>query len=83
VTSRYRRPNLVVIAATLRGEALWRALGFKNEKAFQRAKARGELRIPLYPIPHQSSGVFAIKADVDAFLEKKRKTAESGLEEGL
>ena len=78
--SRYRQPSLVVKAATLRGKALWQALGFKNEKAFQRARARGEVKVPLYPIPHQSRGVFAMQADVDAFLEKKQKAAANAPE---
>jgi len=76
----HRLPKLIAKAAILRGETLWRALGFKNEKAFQRARARGKIRIPLYPVPYQSRGVYALKTDVDAFLKATRTAADVAAE---
>jgi len=57
--------------ALLKGEALWRALGFNNERAFLRARTRGALAgLRLYPVPDQSRGVYARKDDVLEFLTK-------------
>lgn len=52
----------------LKGAELWKALGFKNERAFQRARERG-IELHLYPIPG-SKGVWARSSDVKAFLER-------------
>jgi hypothetical protein len=62
---------------TLRGRELWVALGFKNERAFQRAKSAGAVTVPLYPIPHQSRGVYALKTDVEEFLNKQGDTSDA------
>lgn len=59
-----RPPTERLSIATLQGAALWRALGFKNERAFQRAVQAGRIGIPLYPVPGQSRGWFARVDDV-------------------
>lgn len=52
----------------LKGAELWRALGFTNERAFQRARERG-INLPMYPMPG-SKGVWARSSDVTAYLER-------------
>lgn len=80
---RHRKANLVKRTAVLRGEELWRALGFGSLRAFQRARADGEITIPLYPIPGQSKGVFALRIDVEDFLKKTaRHKSSQPTEEG-
>lgn len=64
-------------SATVQGAALWRALGFKNERAFQRARQQGWSEIPLYPISGQSRGLYARRDDLKAYLERK-SAAERG-----
>lgn len=59
----------------VQGEALWRALGFKNERAFQRARQQGWAELPLYPIPGRSRGVYARADELAAFLEFKHVQA--------
>jgi hypothetical protein len=76
MNDRLHQSNPIARSSILRGEALWRALGFKNEKAFQRARASGKIPVPLYPVPQQSRGVYALKADVEDFLAKQRKAAD-------
>lgn len=78
MNDQHRQPSQIAKPAVLRGEALWRTLGFKNEKAFQRARASGKVGVPLYPIPEQSRGVYALKADVQRYLARqiKRQTEE-------
>jgi hypothetical protein len=76
MNDRLHQSNPIARSGILRGEALWRALGFKNEKAFQRARVAGKIPIPLYPVPQQSRGVYALKADVEDFLAKQRKAAD-------
>jgi hypothetical protein len=78
MTSRKRNSPSHIIT-TLRGEALWRALGFASERSFQRAKASGQIPVPLYPIFGQSRGVYALRSDVERHLERIGK--DSG-EEG-
>ena len=76
MNDQHRQPNLLARRAVLRGEALWRALGFKNEKAFQRARAAGKIAVRFYPIPRQSRGVYALKEDVEDFLAQQREAAD-------
>ena len=64
----------------LQGEALWKALGYANAKAFQRARARGEVSIPLYPVPGQSRGVFAKREDVERWRAEHRPEDQSDKE---
>jgi len=59
---RSKSPRQVLI---LKGEALTKALGFSNERAFQRARKKGVIPVRLYPIPGQSSGVYATARDVE------------------
>lgn len=73
MTSKGKQPG----SETVRGEVLWKGLGFKNERAFQRARQQGWSEIPLYPIPGQSRGLYARRDDFVAYLERK-STAESG-----
>lgn len=61
------------LVGSLRGEALWRALGFRSERSFQRAKEAGKIAVPLYPILGQSRGVYALRADVEKHREKIRR----------
>lgn len=69
--SQRRPPKERLAIATLQGPALWRALGFKNARAFQRAVQAGRMGIRLYPVPGQSRGWFARAEDVALFCEKR------------
>jgi hypothetical protein len=53
--------------AVVTGADLIKALGFNNARAFQRARQLGRLTVPLYPIPGQARGVYALLEDVKAF----------------
>ena len=64
---------------TVQGEALWKALGFRNERAFQRARQNGWAEVALFPISNQSRGVYARLDDLNAFLQ--RKAASAGKED--
>jgi hypothetical protein len=55
---------------TVRGAALWRALGFANARAFQRAYKAGRIALRLYPIPGQSRGLLARRDELVAYLAK-------------
>ena len=70
------------VPLTVQGEALWRALGFKNERAFQRARQRGWSELPLYPIAGQSRGLYARLDELTTYLECQ-KAAKSGKEDGV
>ena len=50
------------------GRALWHALGFANERAFQRARQANQVPIPLYPLPGQARGVYARSDDLARYL---------------
>ena len=58
----------------LRGAKLREALGFMNDRAFQRARKKGAVLVPFYPIPGQSRGVYAFKEDVDEYMKGKAET---------
>jgi hypothetical protein len=66
--------------AHIQGEALWRALGFKNERTFQRARRDHWSGPRLYPIPGQSRGVYARLDELTSYLEGR--TTASGEKEG-
>ncbi len=54
----------------IRGKALWRALGFSTERAFQRARQLKKLDLRLYPNP-DNRGVHAYLEDVENYLAKQ------------
>ena len=61
--------------AVVSGNALWKALGFAHERAFQRARQANQLGIRLYPLPGKSRGVYARVDDLAEYLS--RQTASS------
>ena len=65
--SKRRPPKAVSPSATVSGATLWSALGYRNARAFQRAKAAGQIDLPLYPIPEQSRGWFARADELAAY----------------
>lgn len=68
-----RHPSGVLSpAATVSGRALWLALGFKNARAFQRAKFAGRINLPLYPMPTQARGWYARADELMGYLAKRR-----------
>lgn len=52
------------------GRALWHALGFANERAFQRARKAKQVPIPLYPAPGKARGVYARSDDLLSYLAR-------------
>ena len=52
------------------GRALWQALGFANERAFQRARQASQLDIPLYPLAGKARGVYARSDDLARYLAR-------------
>lgn len=52
------------------GEGLRVALGFRNERAFQRARKSGRLQLRLYPSPDGKS-VYARSDELAAFLRSQ------------
>ena len=54
------------------GKRLWEALGFKNERAFQRARKSGLLRLKLYPLADNKS-VYARSDELSEFLRSRRE----------
>lgn len=58
---------------TLSGDSLWKSLGFNNVRAFQRARERGQLSLPMYPAPG-TRGVFAYAEDVKQYLAERQAT---------
>ena len=54
------------------------ALGFKNARAFQRARKAGKVEIPLFPLPGSRS-VYARAADIETL--KARVAEQSAVEE--
>lgn len=73
-----RKNNLVKRSPVLRGELLWRALGYESERTFQRAKAAGKIGVPLYPIHGHPTGVYALRADVERFRAKNSNEVSEG-----
>lgn len=56
------------------GAALWSALGFKNARAFQRARKKGEIGLRLYP-DHITGGVFALAEELTRYIADRRSSA--------
>ena len=50
------------------GRALWQALGYANERAFQRARKSNAIQVPLYPASGQFRGVYARSDELAAYL---------------
>lgn len=65
MTNTFNKNRPIPNRSVLTGEALWKALGFKNVRAFQRARAAKQIEVALYPIPGQSRGLFAFQAEVE------------------
>lgn len=57
-------------SSTVRGKELWLSLGFRNERAWQRAREAGWAEVPLYPLSG-TKGVFARADELSAYLRKK------------
>ncbi len=62
------KPGLPPPIVPVSGRALWQALGFANERAFQRARKAHQVPIPLYPLPGQARGVYARSDDLARYL---------------
>ena len=71
----HRSPASIQPIATVRGADLWRALGFDNARAFQRAHQAGRIGLRLYPIPGQSRGLMARADELAAYLVKTEGSA--------
>lgn len=50
------------------GSSPWKALGYTNERAFQRARQSNSIALTLYPMPGQARGVYARSDDLAAYL---------------
>lgn len=57
-------------SSTVRGKELWQSLGFRNERAWHRAREAGWAEVPLYPLRGEK-GVFARADELSAYLRKK------------
>ena len=64
------KPSLAPSIVPVSGRALWQALGFSNERAFQRARQANQVPIPLYPIPARARGVYARADDLASYLAR-------------
>ena len=62
-----KRDLLEANGELMTGMPLWRALGFKGERAFQRAAQRGWLPIAVFELPHRR-GRYAKTRDVSEWL---------------
>lgn len=62
------KPGIAPSIVPVSGRALWQALGFANERAFQRARQANQVPIPLYPLPGQARGVYARSDDLARYL---------------
>lgn len=62
------KPSLAPSIVPVSGRTLWQALGFANERAFQRARQANQVPIPLYPIPGKGRGVYARSDDLARYL---------------
>lgn len=61
------------------GQALWKGLGFNNERAFQRARSAGRLKgLRLYPIGGRSRGVYARSDEFSTYLAQRAQAAGEG-----
>lgn len=57
-----------VVFRRVAGEALWKTLGYANERAFRRARQAHRVPVPLYPLGGKSGGVFARSDELAAYL---------------
>jgi len=64
------KPSLAPTIVPISGRALWQALGFANERAFQRARQAYQVHIPLYPMPGNARGVCARSDDLANYLAR-------------
>lgn len=71
------RPPSTYIRVT--GRDLWRALGFANERAFQRARQAKAIAVPLYPISGQARGVYARSDELVAYLAGAQNPRRKGV----
>lgn len=62
------KPSVAPTIVPVSGRALWQALGFANERAFQRARQANQVPIPLYPLPGLARGVYARSDDLARLL---------------
>ena len=62
------KPSIAPTIVPVSGRALWQALGFANERAFQRARQANQVPIPLYPLPGLARGVYARSDDLARLL---------------
>lgn len=62
------KPSPLPAIIPVSGRTLWQALGFANERAFQRARRANQVPIPLYPLPGQARGVYARSDDLARYL---------------
>lgn len=65
---RCKSPATAVSVVHIKGPALWKALGFASERAFQRARQTKRVALPLYPIPGQARGVYARSDELAEYL---------------
>lgn len=72
------KPSLAPSVVPVSGRALWQALGFANERAFQRARQANLAPIPLYPIPGKGRGVYARSDDLANYLARLNLSPSEG-----
>jgi hypothetical protein len=64
------KPNAVPTIVPVSGRALWQALSYANERAFQRACRVNQVKIPLYPLLGKTRGVYARSDDLANYLAR-------------
>lgn len=62
------KPGVASPIVHVSGRELWQALGFANERAFQRARLANQVAIPLFPVSGRSRGVYARSDDLANYL---------------
>jgi hypothetical protein len=67
-------------SSTVRGKELWQSLGFRNERAWYRARQAGWAEVRLYPLRGEK-GVFARADELSAYLKKKLNSTPSNQKE--
>lgn len=60
------------------GADLWKALGYANERAFQRAREAKRVPVHLYPLGGIRKGVYANYGELLAYLASKQRAAKGG-----
>lgn len=61
------------------GAALWRALGYANERAFQRACEAKRVPVHLYPLAGVRKGFYAKYGELLAYLASERRAEKGGM----